>query len=43
MGAGKLDATPLITHRFPLDEINEAFAVADGREAYGSVKVLVLP
>lgn len=43
MGAGKLDATPLITHRFPLDEIEEAFAVADGREAHGSVKVLVLP
>ena len=43
MGAGKLDPMPLITHRFPLDEIGEAFAVADGREAYGSVKVLVLP
>ena len=24
MGAGKLDPTPLITHRFPLDEIREA-------------------
>ena len=43
MGAGKLDPTPLITHQFPLDEIQKAFAVADGREAYGSVKVLVLP
>lgn len=43
MGAGKLDPTPLITHRFPLDEIGQAFAVADGREAHGSVKVLVLP
>ena len=43
MGAGKLDPAPLITHRFPLDEIREAFAVADGREAYGSVKVLVFP
>ena len=43
MGAGKLDAMPLITHRFPLDEIREAFAVADGREAHGSVKVLVMP
>lgn len=43
MGAGKLDPTPLITHRFPLDEIREAFSVADGREAHGSVKVLVLP
>ena len=43
MGAGKLDPTPLITHRFPLDEISEAFAVAAERDAYGSVKVLVLP
>ena len=43
MGAGKLDPAPLITHRFPLDEIGEAFAVADGRETHGSVKVLVLP
>ena len=43
MGTGKLDPMPLITHRFPLDEIREAFSVADGREAHGSVKVLVLP
>ncbi len=43
MGAGKLDPSPLITHRFPLDEIREAFAVAHGREIHGSVKVLVLP
>ena len=43
MGAGKLDPAPLITHRFPLDEIREAFAVAAGRDAHGSVKVLVLP
>lgn len=43
MGAGKLDPTPLITHRFPLHEIEEAFAVADGRDAHSSIKVLVLP
>ena len=43
MGAGKLDSAPLITHRFPLHEIRDAFAVAAGREAHGSVKVLVLP
>lgn len=43
MGAGKLDPTPLITHQFPLDQITEAFAVAAGREAHSSVKVLVLP
>jgi len=43
MGAKKLAAELLITHRFSLDDINEAFAVAAGREEYGSVKVLVLP
>ena len=43
MGAGKLDPTPLITHRFSLDKIREAFAIAAGRDAHGSVKVLVLP
>ena len=43
MAAGKLDPTPLITHRFSLDEIQQAFAVAAGRDEYDSVKVLVLP
>ena len=43
MAAGKLDPMPLITHRFPLDEIQQAFAVAAGRDEHGSVKVLVLP
>jgi 2-desacetyl-2-hydroxyethyl bacteriochlorophyllide A dehydrogenase len=43
MAVGKLDPIPLITHRFPLDEIQQAFAVADGRDEHGSVKVLVLP
>lgn len=43
MAAGKLDPAPLITHRFPLNEIQHAFAVAAGRDEYGSVKVLVLP
>ncbi|MBV7336079.1 alcohol dehydrogenase catalytic domain-containing protein [Chloroflexi bacterium TSY] len=43
MAVGKLDPTPLITHRFPLNDIQQAFAVAAGRNKYGSVKVLVLP
>jgi len=43
MGAGKLDPTRLITHRFPLGEIRRAFEVASGRDEHGSVKVLVLP
>lgn len=43
LGAGKLKPSPLITHRFPLDEINEAFHVAAERDQYGSIKVLVMP
>ena len=43
LAAGKLDANPLVTHRFGLDDITEAFAVAAGRDAHGSVKVLVFP
>lgn len=43
LAAGKLDPNPLITHRFNLDEITQAFAVAAGRDEYGSVKVLIYP
>ena len=43
LSTGRLHPDPLITHRFSLDEIHEAFAVAAGRETHGSVKVLVLP
>ena len=43
LAAGKLDPSPLVTHRFALDDISEAFAVAAGRDAHGSVKVLVFP
>ncbi|MDE0086901.1 MAG: alcohol dehydrogenase catalytic domain-containing protein [Candidatus Poribacteria bacterium] len=43
LAAGKLDPSPLVTHRFNLDEITQAFAVAAGRDEHGSVKVLVMP
>ena len=43
LAAGKLDPTPLVTHRFNLDEITQAFAVAAGRDEHGSVKVLITP
>ena len=43
MAAGQLDAEAIVTHRFALDDIAEAFAVAADREGCGSVKVLVLP
>jgi threonine dehydrogenase-like Zn-dependent dehydrogenase len=43
MAADKINATPLITHRFPLDRIAEAFAAADDKRASGAIKVLVIP
>jgi len=43
LATGKLNPDPLITHKYPLDDIIQAFETAAGREAYGSVKVLVLP
>ncbi len=43
LATGKLDPSPLVTHRFNLDEITRAFAVAAGRDEHGSVKVLVMP
>ncbi len=43
LAAGKLDPSPLVTHRFNLDKITQAFAVAAGRDEHGSVKVLVMP
>jgi S-(hydroxymethyl)glutathione dehydrogenase / alcohol dehydrogenase len=38
--AGRLDLAPLVTHRFPLDRINEAVAVAASGEAG---RVVVVP
>ncbi|MFL5649867.1 MAG: zinc-binding dehydrogenase, partial [Chloroflexota bacterium] len=40
VAGGKIDLAPLITHRYPLDEVDEAFeALVDRR----GVKVVVLP
>jgi threonine dehydrogenase-like Zn-dependent dehydrogenase len=43
LSRGRLQASPLITHRFPLDRISEAFAAADNKHESGAVKVLVVP
>jgi threonine dehydrogenase-like Zn-dependent dehydrogenase len=43
MAAGAVDAAPLITHRYPLSEIGDAFAAADDKRGSGAVKVLVIP
>ena len=43
LASGKLQAEPLITHRFPLDRIADAFVAADQKAAHNAIKVLVLP
>lgn len=40
--AGKLDLTPMITHRFPLDEAVKAYEIFDKR-ADGCIKVILEP
>ena len=40
---GKLQTESLITHRFPLDDIAQAFAAADERDKTNSIKVIVNP
>lgn len=41
IGKGKLDAKRLITHRFPLDRINEAFACGEGKAETGAVFIAI--
>ncbi len=39
---GKLDAKSLITHRFPLEKINEAFEVAADKKVTKAIKVVLV-
>ena len=41
LSRGKLDAKSLITHRFPLDSISDAFQAALNKEESGALKVLI--
>ena len=41
LAKGKLDAKILITHRFALDDINDAFETADAKEETGAVFVAI--
>jgi threonine dehydrogenase-like Zn-dependent dehydrogenase len=41
MASGRLDAEGLITHRFPLERIAEAFAACDDKAQSQAIKVLV--
>jgi L-iditol 2-dehydrogenase len=38
---GKLHATEMITHRFPLEKINEAFEAAANKSVSKSIKVVI--
>ena len=43
VAAGKVRLKPLITHRFPLSEVERAFEVAAHHEVHGALKVVVFP
>lgn len=43
LASGRVQAEPLISHRYPLTEIAEAFRAADDKRASGAVKVIVQP
>ena len=40
---GRIKALPMITHRFPLEQIAEAFEAADDKSKSDSIKVCVIP
>jgi len=41
LARGKLDAKSLITHKFPLDGIRDAFRVSLNKSEFGAIKVLI--
>jgi len=43
LARGKINVKPLITHRFPLEKINEAFEAAANRGKSKAIKVLIIP
>jgi threonine dehydrogenase-like Zn-dependent dehydrogenase len=43
LAEGRLQAEPLVTHRFSLDRIGEGFKAANDKQASGALKVVVLP
>jgi threonine dehydrogenase-like Zn-dependent dehydrogenase len=43
VASGRVQADPLVTHRFPLGEIAAAFQAADDKKSSGAVKVVIQP
>ncbi len=43
LARGQFRAAPLITHRFPLEQIAQAFEAADDKASAQSIKVVVIP
>jgi 2-desacetyl-2-hydroxyethyl bacteriochlorophyllide A dehydrogenase len=43
LASGRIAAMPLITHRYPLSEIKEAFEVANEKDKSHAVKVIIQP
>lgn len=41
--SGKLQPEPVITHEYPIEEINAAFVDADNKASSGAIRVMVIP
>ena len=41
--SGRVSAESIVTHHFGLDEISEAFAIADDKRTSGAIRVMVRP
>lgn len=40
---GRLNPEPIVTHHFPIEDIAQAFAVADDKRSSGAIRVMITP